>query len=251
MISRCRAKACIVQLRESNQNLDVPTAQRGVKGHVIIYPQNPSKLETVLPPTMEDVVTPICVLFIGPSPPSKDWLRTKAKPLLVRRERVRAALCWLKSHNPLYSDIVIDYNRIANLEPEFIPPLHIEFSQGNEQAEILVARYDNCDPHPECPVTQPDQSQSCSNLESIFESVVITDVDANAPSHELRAAALRHFKQRGNSYLQLPHDPKPINEFNNPSLLPMIYPTLFPYGIGGPENVRRVVPLSFQRHIKH
>ncbi|KAF8979311.1 hypothetical protein BDQ17DRAFT_1404067 [Cyathus striatus] len=34
MISRCRAKACIVQLRESNQNLQIPTIQRGIKGHV-------------------------------------------------------------------------------------------------------------------------------------------------------------------------------------------------------------------------
>ncbi|KAF8987349.1 hypothetical protein BDQ17DRAFT_1258656 [Cyathus striatus] len=33
---------------------------------------------------------------------------------------------------------------------------------------------------------------------------------------------------------------------NNPSLLPMTYPTLFPYGIGGPEDDRRPVNISFQ-----
>ncbi|KAF8999407.1 hypothetical protein BDQ17DRAFT_1500299 [Cyathus striatus] len=249
MISRCRAKACIVQLRESNQNLQIPTIQRGIKGHVIVYPQNPSKLESILPPAMEDVITPICVLFVGSSPPSREWLCAKAKPLLVRRERVRKALDWLKSHNPLYSEVVIDYERIASLDKEFLPPFHVEHIHENESADVLVARYDNVDIPTSTPADLERDGLLASDPEEVFQSVVITDVDVNAPAHELRAAALRHFKQKGKSFLQLPHDPKPVNEFNNPSLLPMIYPTLFPYGIGGPENPRRQVPLSFQRHV--
>ncbi|KAJ7107332.1 hypothetical protein C8R44DRAFT_637560 [Mycena epipterygia] len=31
----------------------------------------------------------------------------------------------------------------------------------------------------------------------------------------------------------------------------MIYPTLLPYGIGGPEDSRRPVPVSLKRHVKH
>ncbi|KAF8996887.1 hypothetical protein BDQ17DRAFT_1249152 [Cyathus striatus] len=203
-----RAHTCIIQLRESNQNLDVPTTQRGVKGHVIVYPQKPSELVKVLPPAIEDVVTPICVLFIGSSLPSREWLRTKAKPLVVRREKVRKALEWLKSNNPLYSDVNIDYNNLNSLETEFVPPVHIEIMSENEGAETLMSRYDN------------------------YEDLL----HAHAPAHELRAAALRHVKQKGGSFIQLPHDPKPVNEFNNPLLLPMIYPTLFPFGIGGPED---------------
>jgi hypothetical protein len=58
-----------------------------------------------------------------------------------------------------------------------------------------------------------------------FENVVITDIDGQAPPNELRAATLRHIK-RGGGYIQIPHEPKPVNEFFNPELFPLIYPTV-------------------------
>jgi hypothetical protein len=78
--------------------------------------------------------------------------------------------------------------------------------------------------------------------------VVITDVDAHAPANDLKAAALRHFKQSG-AFLAVLYEPVPVNEFFNPSLLPM-YPTPFPYGIGGVEDRHRTVAISFENHIK-
>ena len=34
-------------------------------------------------------------------------------------------------------------------------------------------------------------------------------------------------------------------------MFPMLYPTLFPYGIGGFEDRRRLVPIGFENHVKH
>ena len=84
MIARCRAKCWIVQLKEENQSIVMPDVQRGMKGHIIIYPQRPSEIARLLPPNMSDILSPICVLFVGSSPPSQDWLRDRAKPLIVR-----------------------------------------------------------------------------------------------------------------------------------------------------------------------
>jgi hypothetical protein len=81
--------------------------------------------------------------------------------------------------------------------------------------------------------------------------VVITDVDGNAPSNEFRAGAVRHIKKKGGGYVEIPHDPTPVNEFFNPELFPMIYPTLFPYGIGGFEDIKRTTQVSMKRHVKH
>jgi hypothetical protein len=39
MIALCRAKCCIVQLKEDNENATNTINQRGMKGHIIIYPQ--------------------------------------------------------------------------------------------------------------------------------------------------------------------------------------------------------------------
>jgi hypothetical protein len=69
-----------------------------------------------------------------------------------------------------------------------------------------------------------------------FQNVVITDIDGSAPSNELRAAAVRHMKKKGDGYIEVLHDVISVNEFFNSELFPIIYPTLFPYGIGGFEK---------------
>ncbi|KAJ6543193.1 hypothetical protein DFH09DRAFT_1249382 [Mycena vulgaris] len=166
MITRCRSKCWIIQLKEENQDLPL----NGCCATSLIYPQQPSKLADVLPPRIEEIISPVCVLFVGSSPPTTEWLREHAKPLAVNAKRVRAALRWLKLHNPLYKDIILN-------------------SDG----------------------TIP------------FQNVVITDVDCHDSSNELRAAALRHVKNKGGGYIQIPHDRDPANEFKKDSLLfPMI-----------------------------
>ncbi|PCH37355.1 hypothetical protein WOLCODRAFT_45468, partial [Wolfiporia cocos MD-104 SS10] len=224
-----------------------PTTQRGMRGNIIIHPQRPENLATILPLPVADIITPICVIFVGSSPPSREWLRTKAKPLIVRREMVRCALVWLKENNPLYAEVQIDHSAVDALPTHDILPVHVEHVLPSEAQESLTSHYDpsyNPVPH-DTPNSEP------TTAEVPFHNIVVTDVDAHAPSHELRAAALRHVKAKGGGYLRMPHDPQPVNEFCNPSLFPMMYPTLFPFGVGGFEDPSRSRPLSFKRHVKH
>ena len=241
IVSRCRAKMCIVKLQDRKDDVDLPVVQRGVKGHIIIFPQHPEWLPDVMPPAMDDIISPICMLFCGSTIPTLQWLKEKACPLVVRREVVLAALRWLSVHNPLYHDITIDMDRISMLPDNDVLNYHIEQVETSVAAHTLVSRYDGLDSHP----TEPPPDASVQ-----FESVLITDIDANAPSYQLKTAALRHAK-RGGSFIQIPHDPNPVNEFFNPVMFPMLYPTLFPYGIGGFEDRHRLVPISFENHIKH
>ncbi|KAJ6455262.1 hypothetical protein C8R47DRAFT_996842, partial [Mycena vitilis] len=236
MIALCRAKCWIIQLRDDDLSSEssVPITQRGVRGHIIIYPQRPSAIARSLPPSLSDVITPICVIFVGSVSPSAEWLKTKAKPLTVRKERVLNALAWLKVHNHLYRDVVIDRDVLLDQPDEFIPPFHIQHVIPNAGIDSTTSTYV---PGSSAP---PD-----------IPSVVVADVDGNAPSNDLRAAALKHMHKNGSNYVEIPHDKKAVNEFNNPALLPMIYPTLFPYGLGGLEDDSRFSPLGFKRHVKH
>lgn len=84
-----------------------------------------------------------------------------------------------------------------------------------------------------------------------FRSVVIDDVDGRAPLNELKAAAVRHMKQQGKPFLQVPRNPMPVREYFNPELFPRMYPTLFPYGVGGLEDHSRAIAIGFNRHLKH
>ncbi|KAJ7646901.1 hypothetical protein FB45DRAFT_674628, partial [Roridomyces roridus] len=243
MIAQCRSKNWIIKLKEENQNRELASAQRGMKGHVLIYPQKPSKIAEVLPPSIEEITAPICVLFVGSSPPTPKWLHEHAKPLAVNATRVRKALRWLKEHNPLYQDIQINEECLQQLEVDPVLPIPIEHIQPSVANEAVTSRYDSS-PMPDSS-TQPDGSIP-------FENIVITDVDCHASANELRAAAVRHVEKKGGGYLQIPHDHSLENEFRKDGrLFPLMYPQLFPYGIGGPNDSRRTQPISMKRHIKH
>ncbi|KAJ6525872.1 hypothetical protein DFH09DRAFT_850352, partial [Mycena vulgaris] len=62
-IARCRSKCWIIQLKEENQDLVLATTQHGIKGHIIIYPQQPSKIAQILPSSIEEITSPVCVVF--------------------------------------------------------------------------------------------------------------------------------------------------------------------------------------------
>lgn len=137
-------------------------------------------------------MTPICILFVGANPPTPEWLREKAKPLCLRCEKVRNALIWLKENNPLYTDIEINYGLLNSLEENHFLPYYIEHVVPSEELETLTSRYD------ENSISNTDSSTPGINedMNDIpFQNVIITDVDGHAPSHELRAAALRHIKK--------------------------------------------------------
>ncbi|KAJ6452174.1 hypothetical protein C8R47DRAFT_959161, partial [Mycena vitilis] len=252
MIALCRAKCWIIQLRQDESDDTLPIAQRGVKGHIIVYPQRPSEIAKSLPPPMSEIITPICVIFVGSKAPTPEWLKEKASPLVVRKERVQNALAWLKINNHLYSDVAIDKKVLDELPDESIPPFQIQHILPSTGLDSTTSDY--------VPGSAQPQPSSVPNLSDIlspppseipFQSVVVANVDGNAPSRELRSAALKHMNKPGSNYIEIPHDPKPVNEFKNPHLFPMMYPTLFPYGLGGLEDQHRPTRLGFKRHIKH
>jgi len=247
LVARCRAKMCIVKLQDHRDDVELPTVQRGVKGHVIVFPQHPESISNIMPPPIGDVITPICILFCGSTPVTSKWLKEKARPLVVRREVVLRALQWLCVHNHLYKDVTIDADRISMLPEEDVLPYNIEHVPISAAARVLVSRYDSSGDER---LPQNATSELPSDSPVQFESVTITDVDANAPSYQLKAAALRHAK-RGGSFIQVPHDAEPLNEFFNPTMFPMLYPSLFPYGTGGFEDRRRAVPIGLENHVKH
>ncbi|KAJ7065127.1 hypothetical protein B0H15DRAFT_926039 [Mycena belliarum] len=241
MIARCRAKCWIIQLKEED-DYSTPITQRGVRGHVIVYPQKPSAIAKVLPPSISDIITPICVIFVGSTSPTTEWLQKKAKPLTVHKEKVLNALHWLQAHNPLYKDIKINPGVFAGQPDEAILPFHVQHIIPSVGISASTSSYVP-DPIP-------------------FESVMVANIEGHTSPNELRKAAIDHMKLPGSNYVGIPHDRSPVNEFNNPALLPMIYPTLYPYGLGGcegyengSEEVRiwgeRRTPLSMRAHIKH
>ncbi|KAG2758050.1 hypothetical protein P692DRAFT_201696157, partial [Suillus brevipes Sb2] len=63
------------------------------------------------------------------------------------------------------------------------------------------------------------------------------------------ASAIRNLVIRPD--LVVHHSADAVPEYNNPRLFPGMYPTLYPYGIGGFEDKSRLIPLSFDHHAKY
>ncbi|PBK83781.1 hypothetical protein ARMGADRAFT_870591, partial [Armillaria gallica] len=235
MTALCRSKCYIFQLKEDRSENESGYLQKGMKGHVIVYPQQPSHIAQTLPPSIEEITSPICVLFVGSEKPTDAWLRHHTKPLTVNGGHVRHALKWLKENNPLYRDIEFNESVLQELDQNPILPIYIQHILPSVAGDTLTSRYEA----PE----QSDRLPAMPPQEVVFENIVITNVDAGASSNNLCAATVRHIKQKGGGYMELPHDPEPVEEFYNPSL--------FPYGIGGLENHAQAKLIALKTHVKY
>ncbi|TFK57932.1 hypothetical protein BDN72DRAFT_751496, partial [Pluteus cervinus] len=239
LIARCRSKVWILQLHQEKGG---GNAQRGMKGHIIVYPQRPNGLAEILPPPVDEIVNPVCVIFVGSTRPTNEWLKAHAKPLCVRSDRIRKALRWLKENNHLYHDVVIDEDRIQALPDNDMLPINLEVTSDIEGMEAPTAPT-HVDDSIEVPSSVSETSE--------FHSLVVADVETHASVKEQQIAALGHVFEKGKSFIQVPHSTLPESEFYNTNLFPCMYPTLFPYGVGGFEDASREQNVSMQSHAKH
>ena len=113
----------------------------------------------------------------------------KAKPLAVRREKVRAALLWLKKHNPHYKNVLINESILSSLPPEYTLPVHVEHVLPSDDRDVLTACYDGTGAVMSDTTSKDQSTHTAENFEPKvdipFQNVVITDADGNAPSNEL------------------------------------------------------------------
>ncbi|KAH8743587.1 hypothetical protein F5883DRAFT_351714, partial [Diaporthe sp. PMI_573] len=80
-------------------------------GHICVFPSNTDDLTTnVLPRTLESALDNFLITWSGKQEPSDKDLSQYAtiRPLAVMR-----ALRWLKTNNPVYSNITIDTEELS------------------------------------------------------------------------------------------------------------------------------------------
>ena len=174
----------------------------------------------------------------------------------MRANKVRQALLWLKEHNRLYKDIEIDEGVLHQLDSTPLLPFNIEHISPSRGINASTSGYDPSASHVISNNTT-GSAETCTDGNNLgdaeipFSSVVISDMENIVSTSQLAAAAIRHMWKKGGAYLQVPHDPQPANEFFNANLFPMMYPMLFPYGLGGFEDSNCRVKVSMRRHVKH
>ncbi|KAG2124010.1 hypothetical protein DEU56DRAFT_744956, partial [Suillus clintonianus] len=75
------------------------------------------------------------------------------------------------------------------------------------------------------------------------------------PGRAFTASALRNLlpadSSTGEPDLVIPRSSKPVDEYHNPDLVPGMFPTLYPFGIGGFDDNSRVTSLGFQNQANY
>jgi hypothetical protein len=192
----------------------------------VILPTEPCKLGKLLPTSLSDTSVPICVVFIGSQPPTQEWLREKAKPLLVRPKVIRDALIWLQNNNELYKDIEINEELLMSLPENSILPVEICIQDPSIAIDSQGSRYDEA-------VLPVENDSNTGEPKDLLSSIIVSDVDgAEISPLQMKSIAMRHLMS-GKGFIQLPHGPELSNEYTDENLFPLLYPSLFPYGKGG------------------
>src|SRR6202790_4294988 len=86
------------------------------------------KIDSVLPPPIEEMDEVLAFIFTGPCQPTEDdFCRI---PLLVHQNKVAKALEWLKLKHRDYADLEISYKNLESY-PENSPPVVINYRQSS------------------------------------------------------------------------------------------------------------------------
>ncbi|KAI0747735.1 hypothetical protein C8Q80DRAFT_1058629, partial [Daedaleopsis nitida] len=121
LISRVKHNICIVKVHVSGMSK--------MKANAVSYSLPMPKIYSVLPPAREDLDEVLVFMYIGPNVPThKEFKRT---PMLVRRNKVKEALEWLKLNHSDYADLDISYTNL-NEYSEDEPPVIFNYTQSME-----------------------------------------------------------------------------------------------------------------------
>lgn len=173
---------------------------------------------------------------------------------------------WLKFHNRLYVNILLDPD-IMSLYPEndILPSLSSCVIEDNETQvrEVFEEETAGFQPHPATLLFDPDESSDMGAGDDEHHSMFLEKMGVSNPEcvklsgRTFTAVAIRNLM----SNLPVSENPgpdmivhrssRPVDEYNNPDLFPGMFPTLFPYGIGGFESKDHPIPLSFQQQAQY
>ena len=204
-----------------------PGGQRAYRGHCINFPQEVEEIFHTLPRYPNEL--PVIIVAV-------DVRDNVSKDLIVRREKVSAALHWLVKHNPAYKDIQINYECLAQLPLEDIPAdlSKLSCEQESEKDEVDPDR------------GPLDIDDLPNNQDTELSSVLLNPVKFKQQKELIKDEILQENKIRWPEKGQ-----KPVSEFGVEFLATMAFPTLFPDGKGDPTNSATKRDATLAEKIKH
>ena len=233
---------------------DDPQDPYMAKGNSCAHPQNTVSTAKILPCTLADVAGSISIVFTGPNQTVPSAALKNI--FCVCKNVVRNLLQWLQANNPLYRDVIVSEEQLSLYGEDGDDPTlpgiaeHVLMNECTKSDNIFDTETSGFEAHP----AQPDSTLDKHVPQDVFiEHTGVYDADNTMmPIHQSLASGLQNLKRDANTPdLIISHGNDAIPEYNNPTLFPGMFPSLFPYGLGGFDDNTREVPISFQKHVEY
>ncbi|KAJ7355963.1 hypothetical protein DFH08DRAFT_955397 [Mycena albidolilacea] len=180
----------------------------------------------------------------------------KRTPFLVRRGHILRALNWLKENNPLYHNIQIDLIALAEYpaDDDGCVPFLVQHQSDSETIRGQNATYTGHG----IDTTEAIFAEHSGSDEDIPLSVTGTfDVENSGIDLDSRKVeALRRLKA-GASFAKTSTMADTLSVQDNPNVYGMLWPVLFPYGVGMFDDPVRLQkesgfkPIMLKSHVQH
>lgn len=218
LVARYRHNRCIVRV-----DIHAPYKMRA---NAVVFSQPVSQVLSVLPMPKAELDEIVAVLFTGSVAPTvSDFKRT---PVFVRPSYIWEALLWLKRNHSCYGDVLLSPENLHTYSDGEIPVafFHQHTSEGDPVNTLGVS--DSTSPsgtdHDICPLSVHG----------------VTEEDLVSMSFNEQALRALHHLRTGGSILTVGSASSPESIYDNPQLFPGLFPWLYPYGTGGPEEHRDI-----------
>jgi hypothetical protein len=245
-IARARSTHCTAKINAEYGPLKA-------KGNVCILPQEPRSLEKVLPPPINVLYDEVAVILVASDKNIVTEEILKKSPLLIRRTRILKALEWLKTNNPLYSDIEISYDRLVSQYPTHgtIPGIAVQQLKCNTSGTSDGSSYATS--HNTTDVLLPSEDSEIP----VSSSGVIDSDQVSQTLTMRKLEAIRSIKSGQSPFVKWPSGNETLNTSFNPKVYGYLWPTLFPYGVGMFEEPYRLQKaegfrnIDMKPHVRH
>ncbi|KAJ6603848.1 hypothetical protein B0H10DRAFT_1662588, partial [Mycena sp. CBHHK59/15] len=129
-------KMLIAKVRHNRCVVRVASGRGKMSANAIMFLTPIVKVHNILPPSQEEISEVLAFIFLGPAKPTDDeYVRT---PMLVRRDKVRIALEWLKLNHEDYRDLEISVENLSSL-PESGIPCGVDWKKTEQDESSNIA----------------------------------------------------------------------------------------------------------------
>jgi hypothetical protein len=242
--AKFRNTAHITRIYQSSD----PSQPKVFHGNTCAHDMNLVSTASVLPRTPADINGMLSVVFVGPGKFKADCLGPMFR---IRKRKVWAFLQWLKINNRLYHDLPLDES-IMDLYPEdgTLPDIEngVVEDVNRDATKTFLEETAGVSEHP-AEVLKADPDTNTPLV--LLEKMGVSDPEgAKLTGRTFMSSALKNLIP-GASKSQMPdlvihRSSAAVREYNNPDLVPGMFPTLFPLGLGGFDDPARVTKLSFE-----